>query len=61
MEKRVPGRLKPGKEAYLPVQKRCDQAEVLWMLHEPAGVKGRGLVWMQAMTPLAAELLCPER
>lgn len=57
----APGRLKPGREAYLPVQKGCDQAEVLWMLHEPAGARGRGLAWVPAPTLLAAGLPCPAR
>lgn len=57
----MPGRLKPGREAYLPVQKGCDQAEILWMLHEPAGARGRGLAWVPAPTPLAAGLPCPAR
>ena len=60
-EETVQGRLKPGREAYLPVQKGCDQTEVLWMLHEPAGTRGRGLVWVPALTPLADRLPCPAR
>lgn len=57
----VRGRLKPSRESYLPVQKGCDQAKVLRMLHEPAGARGRGLVWVLPPTPLAAGLPCPAR
>jgi len=61
-EKRAAGGLKPGMESYLPVQKGCDQAKVLGVLHEPAGVRGRGLVvWVPAPTLLAAGLPCPAR
>lgn len=58
-EETVRGRLKPGRESYLPVQKGCDQAKVLRMLHEPVGARGRGLVWVLPPTPLAAGLPCP--
>lgn len=42
-ERRRAGRLRlaVGAATHLPLQERCDQAEVLGVLHEPAGGAGR--------------------